>query len=123
MLSLSEDVPNLSPEKCVRVQALLCPADCLRTPPAIREDLANGPNLDCHSSVLLFFLWVIRSRFWNYFATSVFGWTCFVGHKSCNVDVEDGLLPELVDNPGTTRGTKLSVLHFIVFPSLVNRGF
>ena len=38
-------------------------------------------------------------------------------------DVDDELLPELVDNPGTTRGTKLSVLHTIVFPSLVNRGF
>ena len=43
--------------------------------------------------------------------------------KSCDVDVDDELLPELVDNPGMTRGTKLSVLHTIVFPSLVNRGF
>ena len=31
--------------------------------------------------------------------------------KSCDVDVVDELLPELVDTPGTTRGTKLSVLH------------
>ena len=38
LIPLSKDVPNLSPEKCVRVQALL-------------EDLANGrPNLDCHPS-------------------------------------------------------------------------
>ena len=37
--------------------------------------------------------------------------------------MEDETLPELVDNPGTTRGTKLTVLHKIVFPSLVNRGF
>ena len=43
--------------------------------------------------------------------------------KSCDVDVDDELLPELVDNPGTTRGTKLSVLHTIVFSSLVRRGF
>ena len=44
-------------------------------------------------------------------------------NKSCNVDVDDELLPELVYKPGTTRCTKLSVLHLIVFPSLVNRGF
>ena len=36
--------------------------------------------------------------------------------ESCGGDVEDESLPELVANPGTTRGTKLSVLHFIVFP-------
>ena len=38
-------------------------------------------------------------------------------------DAEDELLAGLVDNPGTTKGTKLSVLHMMVFPSLVNRGF
>ena len=44
--------------------------------------------------------------------------------KSCDVDVDDELLPELVDNLGTTRGTKLSVLqNNSVFSSLVNRGF
>ena len=43
--------------------------------------------------------------------------------ESCGGDVEDEALPELVDNPGTTRGTKLSVLHMIIIPSLVNRGF
>ena len=41
----------------------------------------------------------------------------------CGGDVEDETLPELEDNPGTTRGTKLSVLQIILFPSLVNRGF
>ena len=41
----------------------------------------------------------------------------------CGCDVEDESLPELEDNPGTTRGTKWSVLHLIVFPSLVNCGF
>ena len=43
--------------------------------------------------------------------------------KSCEVDVESELLPELDDNPGTTRGTKLSVLHLICFSYLINRGF
>ena len=38
-----------------------------------------------------------------------------VEDKSCNVNVEDELLPEWADNPGTTSGTKLSVLHIIVF--------
>ena len=50
-------------------------------------------------------------------------WAGLVEDKSCNVDVEDELLPELADNPGTTSGAKLSVLQTIVFSSLVNRGF
>ena len=43
--------------------------------------------------------------------------------ESCGGDVDDEMLPELVDNPKTTRGTKLFVLQIIVFTSLVNRGF
>ena len=38
--------------------------------------------------------------------------------ESCDCDVEDGTFSELVDNPGTTRDTKLSVLQIILFPSL-----
>ena len=49
--------------------------------------------------------------------TSLVGWTCW------HVDVDDELLPERVDKPGTTRSTKLSVLHINVFSSLVTRGF
>ena len=37
-------------------------------------------------------------------------------NKSFGVDVSDELLPELVDTPGTTRGTKLSVLHTMFLP-------
>ena len=44
-------------------------------------------------------------------------------NESCDGDVEDETLPELAENPGTTRGTKLSVLQTIPLPSLVNRGF
>ena len=47
---------------------------------------------------------------------------CFL-NESCDRDAEDELLSGLVDNPGTTRGMKLSVLQMILFPSLVNRGF
>ena len=43
--------------------------------------------------------------------------------ESCGGDVEDELVPELDENPGTTRGTKFSVLHRIVFPCLVRCGF
>ena len=46
-----------------------------------------------------------------------------VRDESCGGDVEDELVPELDDNPGTTRGTKFSVLHKKFFPCLVNRGF
>ena len=38
-------------------------------------------------------------------------------------DVEDELERELEDNPGTTPGTKFSVLHRIPFPFLVRCGF
>ena len=54
---------------------------------------------------------------------SLRSWPGLVEDKSCNADVDDELLPELVDNPGTTRGTKLSDMDTVVFPSLVNRGF
>ena len=50
-------------------------------------------------------------------------WAGLVEDKSCNVDVEDERLSELADNPGTTSGAEVSVLHKIVFSSLVNRGF
>ena len=43
--------------------------------------------------------------------------------ESCGGSVEDETLPKLVANSRTTRGTKLSVLQMIDFPSLVNRGF
>ena len=56
-------------------------------------------------------------------SSSLRSWAGLVEDKSCNVDVDDELLPELVDNTGTTRGTKLSAWHTIVFPSLVNLGF
>ena len=34
-----------------------------------------------------------------------------VNDESCKDDVEDELIPELEDTPGTTRGTKSSVVH------------
>ena len=46
----------------------------------------------------------------------------YVLDESCGIDVEDELVPELDDTPGTTRGTKLFVLHTVFFPCLVNRG-
>ena len=45
-----------------------------------------------------------------------------VDDGSCNDGVEDELVPVLEDTPGTTRGTKLSVLHIIFLGFLVNRG-
>ena len=44
---------------------------------------------------------------------------------SCNVAVENELVPELEDTHGTTRGTKLSVLHISVYflPCLSIVGF
>ena len=63
--------------------------------------------------------------FWNFGnGTSVLvALSAFFLNESCASDAEDELLSGLVDNPGTTRGTTLSVLQMIVFPFLVNRGF
>ena len=66
LIPLSYDVPNLSPEKCVRVHALLCHLHYLSTLPTIQEDLANGrPHLDCQSLFLILcgFLKVMRTTF------------------------------------------------------------
>ena len=41
---------------------------------------------------------------------------------SFGLDVEAELLLEDDDNPGTTRGTKLSIFQVMVLPFLVNRG-
>ena len=41
----------------------------------------------------------------------------------CGSDVEDELVPEFDNNPGTTRGTKFSVLQRIFFPCGVRCGF
>ena len=49
-------------------------------------------------------------------------WCASGPNDSCGSVVEDELLPELTDNPGTTRGTKLSVLQTILFPFFVSRG-
>ena len=51
---------------------------------------------------------------------SLRSWAGLAEDKSCNVDVDDELLPELVENPGTTRGTKLSLPELFegIFPSV-----
>ena len=41
---------------------------------------------------------------------------------SCGCDVEEELVLVLKDSPGTTKGTKFSVLQKICFPFLVRRG-
>ena len=43
-------------------------------------------------------------------------WSASGFNESCDGVVEDELLSELTDNPGSTRGTKLSVLQIILFP-------
>ena len=53
---------------------------------------------------------------------SLRSWAGLAEDKSYDVDGDDELLPELVNNTGTTRGTKLSVLHEIVISSVVNLG-
>ena len=67
---------------------------------------------------LLFFFFGSRGS-----SPSLRSWAGLVEDKSCNVDVEDELPPELADSLGTTRGTKLSILQIIVFLPSVNRGF
>ena len=45
-----------------------------------------------------------------------------VDDESCNDNVEDELVLVMEDTPGTTRGTKLSVLHINFLRFLVNGG-
>ena len=110
-------------EMCAGACNILCPLDYLWTPPTIQEGLAQGrPHLDCHPS--FYFCFLVSEGDPHHLrgaSSSLPSWAGLVD-KSCGVDVDDDLLPELVDNPGTTRGAKLSVLHTIVFSSLVNRG-
>ena len=75
-------------------------------------------------SLFWFWFWVFGSgpRQCPGAKPSLRSWAELVEDESCNVDVEDDLLPEL-DRPGTASGTKLSVVHIIGFSSLVNRGF
>ena len=94
----------------MRVQVLLCPLDYLRTPPTIQEDLANRrPNLDCHSS-FCFGSGSLESGPLQFPGTnsSLRSWAGLVEDKSCNVDVEDELLPALADNPGAAREVRNS---------------
>ena len=49
-------------------------------------------------------------------------WSASGLNDSYGSDAGDELLPELTDNPGTTRGTKLYVLQMMLFPFGVNRG-
>ena len=88
---------------------------------------ANGSVDFFLSSLFLFLFWVLGVHL-HHFRGAISLLRSDTGledelDESCGGDVEDEKLPQLVDNPGTTRGTKLSVLHVIVFPSLVNRGF
>ena len=108
LIPLSLDVPNLSPEKCVREHALLCPPENLRTPPTIQESLANGLSESRLSSLFLFWVWPSEGHPHHSpgASPSLRSWAGLVEDKSCNVDVDDELPLELVDNPGTTRGTK-----------------
>ena len=42
--------------------------------------------------------------------------------RSCGGDVEEEVVVELDDSPGTTKGTNFSVLQKVCFPFLVRRG-
>ena len=105
----------------MRVQALLYLRDYLRT----RRSRKRSSESRLPSLFFLFwllFFWCIPHQFLGA-SPSLRSWAGLVEDKSCNVDVEHELLPELADNMGTARGTKLSGLHTTDFPSLVNRGF
>ena len=100
------------------------------TPPTIQEDLANGrPKTYCYPSFYFCFgfLGFVSHQFLS--AASPLRSSAGLGDvledvldESCGGDVEDEAVPEFDDSPGTTRGTKFSVLHSFFFPCLVNRG-
>ena len=64
------------------------------------------------SSLFLFLCWVFEAA--HQFPEAIPSLRSNTGledefDESCGGDAEDETLPELVDNPGTTRGTKLPV--------------
>ena len=86
--------------------------DFLRTPPIIPEGLAIGlPMLDFHPSFDFYFGFFGESRQFPGARSSLRSVAGLedVLVESCGSDVEDELAPEFDDNPGTTRGTKISV--------------
>ena len=94
------------------VQALLCPAECVNS--SNHSGRSRKSSSDSRLPSLCLFCFGFFGSDPHRFpgaSPSLCSWTGLVEDKSCNVDVEDELPPELVDNPGTTRGTKLSVFH------------
>ena len=106
-------VPNLDHEKCVLVHALLYLRDFLRTPPTIlkiSQTVVRSPIV-IPLFIVLGFFGGSRDQFPG--ASSSLRSDAGIGgvlddvlDESCGGDVEDEL-----DNPGTTIGTKYSVLQ------------
>ena len=87
------------------------------------RDLANvHPIVDCHPSFYfgLGFLGVIRTSFLE--PVRHFALTLDLLKTNPVMSMLKTNCYQLADSPGTTRGTKLSVLHKNVFASLVKRG-
>ena len=118
------DVPDLIPEKCVRMQIILCSPDFLWTPSIIQEDLStHRPNISCHSFFFFILILTLHSNTEREDELEA-GRTSFLDaisvslrNESWDGDVEDETLSEMEDIPGTTSGTKLSVLQITIFPS------
>ena len=125
---LLEYVPNLSRENCVRVQATLGPQDYLWNPLTKNGRSANGSFASFLSSSrdsCTSLLGASSSHHSNTESEDELDAALFPETKcasssndSCGSVAEDELFPELTDEPGTTRGTKLSVLQKIRFPFL-----
>ena len=82
-------------------------------------------RLDCHPSFYFGFCFFGESRQLPGAGSSLRSVAGLedVLDEFCGGDVEDELVPEFDDNPGTTRGTIFSVLHRIFFPCSVRCGF
>ena len=109
----------------IRVMRNVRGRDYLWTPLTILEGLANGrPRLDCYPSFEFVRVFGESRQFPG--AGSSLRSDAGLGDvhdESCGGDVEDEPLPEFDDNPGTSRGTKFSILLYMFFSCLVNRGF
>ena len=117
LIPLSWDVPNLGPEKRVRVHALPL---SVKSSKLFRKISQTVVRISIVIPLFIFSFGVFDSDLHQSSgASSLLRSGAGIVDKSCSADVDDELLPELADNHGTTRGTKLSVLHTIVFPSLV----
>ena len=107
LIPFSQDVPNLSPENCVRMQGILCPLELQPFRKISQTIVRISTFIPLLTFVLVFLVDLHHLHEAVSSLRSDAGLEDEVDDESCFGDVEDELLPELEDNPRTTRGDEV----------------